>query len=220
MNGADHSRGRARSHCYSVRFSLPWESQGRPISPHSWASPSILPPGAYAYRADRAPEQNPPESWILLMQYANLPMNQPVAVEQSRARAGPLRVALGGSASGCGRWSCRGLPTRPRGLARRPWSWPTSTPPTQRHIPGGTPGPSRKQASPRFHQTAALSPMRSPSIPGGVVASVRGPGRLPTWHVRRYVPWYRTSGSGWKSRSSGDSTRQQPTSTTTATRGL
>ena len=26
------------------------------------------------------PEQNPPESWILLMQYANLPFNQPVAV--------------------------------------------------------------------------------------------------------------------------------------------
>ncbi len=42
--------------------------------------PVDIAPSAYAYRADRAPEQNPPESWILLMQYANLPFNQPVAV--------------------------------------------------------------------------------------------------------------------------------------------
>ena len=33
-----------------------------------------LPGGSFA-------EQNPPESWILLMQYANLPLNQPVAVK-------------------------------------------------------------------------------------------------------------------------------------------
>jgi len=43
--------------------------------------PVDIAPSAYAYRADRAPEQNPPESWILLMQYANLPFNQPVAVQ-------------------------------------------------------------------------------------------------------------------------------------------
>jgi hypothetical protein len=43
--------------------------------------PADIAPSAYAYRADRSPEQNPPESWILLMQYANLPLNQPVAVK-------------------------------------------------------------------------------------------------------------------------------------------
>ena len=42
--------------------------------------PADIAPSTYAYRADRTPEQNPPESWILLMQFANLPKNQPVAV--------------------------------------------------------------------------------------------------------------------------------------------
>ncbi len=43
--------------------------------------PADIARSAYVYRADRSPEQNPPESWILLMQYANLPMNQPVDVK-------------------------------------------------------------------------------------------------------------------------------------------
>jgi hypothetical protein len=33
---------------------------------------------AYAYRADRKADENPPESWIALMQYANLPLNKKV----------------------------------------------------------------------------------------------------------------------------------------------
>ncbi|MBI2298000.1 MAG: hypothetical protein HYU66_03455 [Armatimonadetes bacterium] len=33
---------------------------------------------AYHYRADLAPEQNPPEAWVLLMQYAGLPFDRPV----------------------------------------------------------------------------------------------------------------------------------------------
>ncbi len=37
-------------------------------------------PSAYLYRADRKPEENPPEGWILLMQYANLPFNRPLDV--------------------------------------------------------------------------------------------------------------------------------------------
>lgn len=32
---------------------------------------------AYAYRSDRAAELNPPEAWILLMQYANQPFEKP-----------------------------------------------------------------------------------------------------------------------------------------------
>ncbi len=35
---------------------------------------------AYQYRADRPAEQNPPESWILLMQYADLAFHKPVDV--------------------------------------------------------------------------------------------------------------------------------------------
>ena len=33
---------------------------------------------AYLYRADRAAEQNPPEAWILLMQFANQPFAKPI----------------------------------------------------------------------------------------------------------------------------------------------
>ena len=41
---------------------------------------------AYQYRADRKPDENPPEAWILLMQYANLPFNQPVDVKAPAVR--------------------------------------------------------------------------------------------------------------------------------------
>ena len=34
-------------------------------------------PSAYLYRADRSAEQNPPEAWVLLMQHAKLPFDQP-----------------------------------------------------------------------------------------------------------------------------------------------
>jgi hypothetical protein len=33
---------------------------------------------AYQYCADRTPAENPPESWLALMRYANLPLNKPV----------------------------------------------------------------------------------------------------------------------------------------------
>src|SRR5512147_2543340 len=36
---------------------------------------------AYRYRADRRSEENPPESWILLMQHAGLPYDKPVDVK-------------------------------------------------------------------------------------------------------------------------------------------
>ena len=39
--------------------------------------PADVAPSAYEYRADRGPDQNPPESWILLVQYAGLPYDQP-----------------------------------------------------------------------------------------------------------------------------------------------
>ena len=40
--------------------------------------PADVAPSAYLYRADRRAEENPPEAWILLMQHANLPFDQPV----------------------------------------------------------------------------------------------------------------------------------------------
>ena len=42
--------------------------------------PVDIAPSAYQYRADRPADQNPPESWILLMQHADLAFNKPVDV--------------------------------------------------------------------------------------------------------------------------------------------
>jgi len=40
--------------------------------------PADIASSAYLYRADRPAAQNPPESWVLLMQYAGLPYDKPV----------------------------------------------------------------------------------------------------------------------------------------------
>ena len=40
--------------------------------------PADIAPSAYLYRADRPTQENPPEAWVLLMQHANLPFDQPV----------------------------------------------------------------------------------------------------------------------------------------------
>ncbi|MGC8642959.1 MAG: hypothetical protein ACP5XB_24135 [Isosphaeraceae bacterium] len=40
--------------------------------------PADIAPSAYSFRADRLPGKNPPESWILLSQYANLPFDKPI----------------------------------------------------------------------------------------------------------------------------------------------
>ena len=42
--------------------------------------PADIASSAYQYRADRRPEENPPESWLALMRYANVPLNKPVDV--------------------------------------------------------------------------------------------------------------------------------------------
>jgi hypothetical protein len=45
----------------------------------AWAGQAAdMAPYAYQYRADRNADQNPPESWVMLMQYANLPYDKPV----------------------------------------------------------------------------------------------------------------------------------------------
>jgi hypothetical protein len=40
--------------------------------------PADVAPSAYLYRADRKAEENPPEAWLLLMQYADLPFDKPL----------------------------------------------------------------------------------------------------------------------------------------------
>jgi hypothetical protein len=45
----------------------------------SWAGQAAdMAPYAYQYRADRKADENPPESWVMLMQYAHLPYDKPV----------------------------------------------------------------------------------------------------------------------------------------------
>ena len=39
--------------------------------------PVDIAPSAYQWRADRKPEENPPESWLALMRFAGQPLNQP-----------------------------------------------------------------------------------------------------------------------------------------------
>ncbi len=56
----------------------------RPVAPAEvdlkalLGQPADVAPSAYAYRADRPADQNPPESWIGLLQYGNLPFDQRV----------------------------------------------------------------------------------------------------------------------------------------------
>jgi hypothetical protein len=61
-----------------------------PAAPASLAAqpgdPADLAPSAYCYRADRPADQNPPESWVLLMQYAGLPFDRPVDVQAPAVR--------------------------------------------------------------------------------------------------------------------------------------
>ena len=40
--------------------------------------PADIAPSAYVYRSDRPATANPPESWVLLIQHADLPLDQPV----------------------------------------------------------------------------------------------------------------------------------------------
>ncbi len=44
----------------------------------SFGQPVDIAPSAYTYRCDREPDNNPPESWILLMQYAGMPFDKKV----------------------------------------------------------------------------------------------------------------------------------------------
>jgi hypothetical protein len=73
--------------------------------------PADIAPSAYLYRADRRAEENPPEAWVLLMQHANLPFDQPV-----NTNAPAVRQAL-----------CGLLWEEVRPLRRLVLSWPRET---------------------------------------------------------------------------------------------
>ena len=49
--------------------------------------PADIAPSAYLYRADRKPEENPPEAWVLMIQYANLPYTQPVDPDNAQVKS-------------------------------------------------------------------------------------------------------------------------------------
>src|SRR5262245_8619875 len=53
--------------------------------------PADIAPSGYLYRPDRNPDGNPPEAWVLLIQYAGLPFDRPVD-----PRSPALRGVLGG----------------------------------------------------------------------------------------------------------------------------
>lgn len=55
-------------------------AEGREAVGARVGSAADLASSAYQYRADRAPNQNPPEAWILMMQHAGLPFDQAVDV--------------------------------------------------------------------------------------------------------------------------------------------
>lgn len=48
--------------------------------------PADIASSAYAFRADRPPEQNPPESWLALMHFAGLPLTKPMEVSAPALR--------------------------------------------------------------------------------------------------------------------------------------
>lgn len=56
------------------------ESQAKDLRLRMVRQPADIAPSAYQYRADRKPDANPPESWIAVMHFAHLPLNQPVDV--------------------------------------------------------------------------------------------------------------------------------------------
>ena len=109
--------------------------------------PADIASSAYLYRADRKAADNPPEAWVLLMQYANLPFDKPVDVNApavKKALCGLLweevrpvrRVELS--------WPAETARTGPR---HRTWCWRISTAAMATPTRGGIPGQSAKPPS-------------------------------------------------------------------------
>jgi hypothetical protein len=62
-----------------------WDAE-RPNLDKRIGQPADIAGSAYGYRADRPADANPPEGWILLMQYAGLPYDKPVDVKAPAIR--------------------------------------------------------------------------------------------------------------------------------------
>jgi len=135
--------------------------------------PADIASSAYSYRADRKAEENVPESWVLLMQYANLPFDKPVDVN-----APAVKKAL-----------CGALWEEVRPVRRVELSWPADA----RNLPSpdqvvlsyfdATDGTAHTWWNPRSIKEAAKPDVSADrrtyvySIPvdtWGVVAAVRG----------------------------------------------
>ena len=64
----------------SVMVNPAWSGEAKIDSDKLVGQQVDIAPSAYQYRSDRKPDENPPESWLALMRYANLPLNKPVDV--------------------------------------------------------------------------------------------------------------------------------------------
>jgi hypothetical protein len=58
----------------------------QPVLNNLVGQPANIAPSAYQYRADRKPEANPPESWIAVMKFAGLPLNQTLDVNAPKLK--------------------------------------------------------------------------------------------------------------------------------------
>ncbi len=73
------SRGFPKLSMIAIVLVAVLSAKAEPPNPEKLAGqPADIASSAYQYRADRKAEQNPPESWLLLMRYANQPLNKPL----------------------------------------------------------------------------------------------------------------------------------------------
>ena len=175
--------------------------------------PADIASSAYQYRADRKPEENPPESWLALMRYANQPLNKPVDVERAGDQAGLVRVTLGGNppARTIGVDLGRRCPAPAcaedvvittldnRGTASSWWNNLVAA---------------RKSVKPAVSAdgTTYVYDLETPTC--GLVISVSGAKAPRTSTSPRCARWWRTPGRRWTSRSSGGSIGPLPARTT------
>ena len=128
---------------------------------------------AYCYRADARREENPPESWILLMQYAGLPHDQPVDVKAPSVRRS-LWAVVGGSAAGATGGVIVACGCQAPAVARTDRAALLRCHGQHRAYVVESSDDQRKPASPKYRPTDARHLYTIPVDTWGVVAAVRG----------------------------------------------